>query len=93
MFLSFVMFTFWNSYVLKLLRLDTITLSDATLSDISVVLCYVLSQYHNNYMLFLQRPGYVFDKTQAVIANSAQLLIQSGKIPLPRSLCIMRHTQ
>jgi hypothetical protein len=44
--LRFVMFTFWNYYVLKLLRLETITFSDATLSDINVVLCYVLSQYH-----------------------------------------------
>jgi hypothetical protein len=34
------------SYVLKLLRLETtITFSDATLSDINVVLCYVLLQY------------------------------------------------
>jgi hypothetical protein len=40
------MFTFWNYYVLKLLRLETITFSDATLSDINVVLSYVLSQYH-----------------------------------------------
>jgi hypothetical protein len=39
------MFTFWNNYVLKLLRLETITFSDATLGDINVVLCYVLSQY------------------------------------------------
>jgi hypothetical protein len=31
------MFTFWNHYVLKLLRLETITFSDATLSDINVV--------------------------------------------------------
>jgi hypothetical protein len=40
-----MMFTFWNSYVLKLLRLETITFGDATLSDINVMLCYVLSQY------------------------------------------------
>ena len=44
-FLSFVTFTFWNYEVLKLLHLETITFSDATLSDINVVLCYVLSQY------------------------------------------------
>ena len=44
-FLRFVMFTFWNYYVLKLLGLETITFSDAMLSDINVVLCYVLSQY------------------------------------------------
>jgi hypothetical protein len=40
------MFTFWNYYVLKLLHLETITISDATLNDINIVLCYVLSQYH-----------------------------------------------
>ncbi len=38
------MFTFWKYYILKLLRLETITLSDAMLSDINVVLCYVLLQ-------------------------------------------------
>jgi hypothetical protein len=43
--LRFLMFKFWNYYVLKLLRLETITFSDAKLSDIKVVLCYVLSQY------------------------------------------------
>ncbi len=47
-FLSFVTFMFWNYYVLKLLRLETITFSDATLSDINVVLCYVLSQYRGH---------------------------------------------
>jgi hypothetical protein len=30
---------------LELLRLETLTFSDVTLSDINVVLCYVLSQY------------------------------------------------
>ncbi len=39
------MFTFCNYYVLKLLRLETIMFSDATLNNINVVLCYVLSQY------------------------------------------------
>ncbi len=39
------MFTFWHYYLLKLLPSETITFSDATLSDIKVVLCYVLSQY------------------------------------------------
>ncbi len=34
-----------NSYVLKLFRLETLTFSDVTLSDINVVWCYVLSQY------------------------------------------------
>jgi len=45
------MFTFWNYYVLKLLRLETITLSDATLSDINIVLFYVLSQYGQRYCM------------------------------------------
>ncbi len=31
--------TFWNYDVLKFLRLETIMVSDATLSDINVVLC------------------------------------------------------
>jgi hypothetical protein len=43
--LHFLMFTFWNYYVLKLLRLETITFSDATLCDVNAMLCYVLSQY------------------------------------------------
>ncbi len=43
--LCFLTFTFWNYYVLKLLRLETVTFSDATFSDINVVLCYILSQY------------------------------------------------
>jgi hypothetical protein len=47
-FLSFVMFTFWNSNVLKLLRLETVTFSDATLSDINV-----LSQYLFLYSNFI----------------------------------------
>jgi hypothetical protein len=33
---------------LKLLRLETVTFSDATLSDINVVLCYILSQHRLN---------------------------------------------
>ncbi len=41
MFLRFVMFTFWKYYILKLIRLETITFNDATLSDINVVWCYV----------------------------------------------------
>jgi hypothetical protein len=40
-FLRFVTFTFWNFYVLKFLRLETITFSDATLSDINIVLRFV----------------------------------------------------
>jgi hypothetical protein len=38
----------WNSYVLELLRFDTLTFSDVTLNDINVVWCYVLSQYRVN---------------------------------------------
>ncbi len=48
MSLRFLTCTFCNGYVLKLLRLETITFSDAMLSNINVVLCYVLSQYHCN---------------------------------------------
>jgi hypothetical protein len=43
--LHFLTFTFLNYYVLKLLHLETIMFSDAMLSDINVVLCYVMSQY------------------------------------------------
>jgi hypothetical protein len=43
------MFMFWKYYVLKLLRLETLTFIDATLSDINIVLCYVLSQYRLRY--------------------------------------------
>jgi hypothetical protein len=35
--LRFLMFTFWNSYILKLLRFETLTFSDVTLCDINVV--------------------------------------------------------
>ncbi len=45
LFLRFLMFMFWNYDVLELLRLETIAFSDAKLSDINVVLCYVSSQY------------------------------------------------
>ncbi len=43
--LRFLTFTFWNAYVLKLLRLETLTFNDVTLSDINIVGCHVLSQY------------------------------------------------
>jgi len=33
----------------ELLHLETITFSDAKLSDINVVLCYILSQYRRNF--------------------------------------------
>ncbi len=32
---------------MELLRLETVTFGDVTLSDINVVWCYVLSQYHS----------------------------------------------
>jgi hypothetical protein len=35
--LRFLTITFWNSYILKLLRLETLTFSVVTLSDINVV--------------------------------------------------------
>jgi hypothetical protein len=38
---------------LKLLRLETITFSDATLGNINIVLCYVLWQFHPS--SFLER--------------------------------------
>ncbi len=60
--LRFLTFTFWYYYVLKLLRLETITFSDATLSDINVVLCYVLSKYRHDIdasiFSFKHIPGY-----------------------------------
>ncbi len=40
--------SFWNYYVLKVKCLETVTFSYAKLSDINVVLCYILSQYHFN---------------------------------------------
>ncbi len=55
-FLCFLTFTFWNSYVLKLLRLETITFIDVTLSDINVVWCYVLSQYR--FVYYHRRSAY-----------------------------------
>jgi len=48
MLLRYVTPPFWNDYVLKLLHLETLTFRDATLSDINVVWCYVLSQNPKN---------------------------------------------
>jgi hypothetical protein len=48
MFLHFVRLRFGTIYVLKLLRLETITFSDVMLSDINIVLCYVLLQYRRS---------------------------------------------
>jgi hypothetical protein len=55
MSLRFLTFTFWNYYVLQVLRLETITFSDATLSDINVVLCYVLLQYRTAQFKFCMK--------------------------------------
>ncbi len=57
--LRFLTFTFWNYNVLKLLRLETIMFSEATLSDINIVLCYVLSLYrlHDFCLDFVQEFG------------------------------------
>jgi hypothetical protein len=38
--------TLCDVFVMKLLRYGTLTICDTTLSDVYVVLCYVLSQYH-----------------------------------------------
>ena len=54
-FLRFVMFTFWNYHILKLLRLETITFSDATISDINVVLCYALSKYQIAFYFLMKK--------------------------------------
>jgi hypothetical protein len=48
--------TFCDLYVLEILPFESLTFrnftfSDARLSDINVVLCYVLSQYHRNFCL------------------------------------------
>jgi hypothetical protein len=55
MSLRLLTYTFWIYYVLKLLLLETITFSDASLSDINVVLCYVLSQYRLQCDCYLSR--------------------------------------
>jgi hypothetical protein len=44
---------FWNYYVLKFLRLETITFSDAMLSDIIVVLCYVTFHFRKRVTLVI----------------------------------------
>ncbi len=54
------MFTFWNYYILKILRFEIIIISDATLSDINVVLCYLLSQYHADWNYYSVRAGFYY---------------------------------
>ncbi len=66
-----MIFTFWNYYVLKLLRLETIMFSDATLSDINVVLCYVLSKYHFNSLELPHARFPVFFKILCVTAQQS----------------------
>ncbi len=46
--------TLCEVYVLELLHFETLTFSDATLSDINVVLFYVLSQYRAGYFLIFE---------------------------------------
>ncbi len=52
---------FCDVYVLELLRFETIMFSDATLSDINVVLCYLLSQYIPFVLFYLKTPQPVGD--------------------------------
>ncbi len=44
--MCYFMLTFWNSYVLWLLRCVQLGLVTVTICDVNVVWCYVLSQYH-----------------------------------------------
>jgi hypothetical protein len=77
------MFTFRNYYVLKLLRLETITFSVATLSDINVVLCYVLSQYpicsSVAFVSKLSGCGFLFDFTGGKWGDGTFLLIKANE--------------
>jgi hypothetical protein len=75
-FLRFVILMFWIYYVLKLLRLETITFSDATLSDINVMLCYI-SQY------LLRTSFYVVGT--ATVTKSPQYRLELLPAPLPNS--------
>ena len=74
MSLRFFRFTFWIYYVLKILLLETITFSDASLSDINVVLFYILSQYRLQcVMLPIQGPG-----TQGVLPLHVRPAVQQA---------------
>jgi hypothetical protein len=75
------MFTFWNYYVLKLI--DTSTFSDATLSDINVVLCYFLSQYRLfSFIKFcnsFQFCSSFLKKSEVIFLNSITLIWEHKK--------------
>ncbi len=73
--LRFLTFTFENSYILKLLRLETLMFSDVTLSDINVVWCYVLSQYR------LIRYGWECSRTSTTIYTSQSTVHCKDKMP------------
>ncbi len=66
-FLRFVMFTFWNYYVLKLLRLETITFSDAMLT-----LCYAMfcRSTYIPYICELQYGAHSIDQTLRIRISS-----------------------
>jgi hypothetical protein len=78
---------FWNYYVLKLLHLETITFSDATLSDINVVLCYVLSQYHYIYYKMARFLLPAESMTSLVAVYSSLLPNLSTSTPVARPAC------
>ncbi len=77
------MFPFWNSYILKHLRLETLTFSDITLIDINVVWCYVLSQYrwHDSQILRYQNHEQWFKCLKDNLFYIC-LLMYSNSIPL-----------
>jgi hypothetical protein len=72
-----VTFTFWNYNVLKLFRFETITFSDATLSDINVVLCYVLSQYPFADTDSVDNPTYSYVNAIKIPAGTHFLIIDN----------------
>ncbi len=55
MSLRFLTFTLWSYYIVKLLCLEIITFSDATLSDINIVLCDIFSQYRFNTVKYMSK--------------------------------------
>ncbi len=78
--LRFLTFTFWNYYVLKLLRFETIKFSDAMLSDINVVLCYVLSQYRLRYystFIILFGNAYIVPYVDSGMAATSTVLVRT----------------
>jgi hypothetical protein len=77
---------FFDVYVLellclKLLRLETITFSDATLSDIIVVLCYFLSQYRPIHIQGVERQRgrpKSYDNTETLVLYVLYPLFDDG---------------